>query len=206
MRKLILILIVSTFCVIPELSAQEKDNSTNAGNVDLNKFTHGIGAAAGFTTGYGLSYRYYMDRWVFQGTFAPVVEGADRMTFSSGLTFMYRLADTEFVNLYLYESNHWHYYKNEWESNYTPYNSIEVHTNYSMDVENYIHSGIGVGFEFILWDRVSFNLMTGYSVKYGRYHYKRHLFVNDVLTEDNSDVELRTKIHPTIEGGLFYCF
>ncbi|MFP4664543.1 MAG: hypothetical protein ACLFM1_08950 [Bacteroidales bacterium] len=206
MRKWILILIVSIFCVFPELSAQEKENSTNAANVDLNKFTHGIGAAAGFTTGYGLSYRYYMDRWAFQGTFAPIVEGTNNMTFSTGLTFMYRLADTEFVNLYLYESNHWHYLKNEWDSNFTPYNSNEVHTNYSMDMENYIHSGIGVGFEFILWDRISFNLMTGYSVKYGRYHNIRHRFNDGELVEDNSTAENRTKIHPTIEGGLYYCF
>ncbi|HKK66986.1 MAG TPA: hypothetical protein VJ946_02200, partial [Bacteroidales bacterium] len=185
MKNPVLMFVLSLLFCATSVYAQENteapdENSTDTKFEDL---THGIGAAAGFTTGYGLSYRYYYNRMVFQATFSPVVENPDNMTFSSGLTFMYRLTQTDYINFYLYESNHWNYSVYEYESGgWYSYGSSNYYSSLTRDTESYIHSGVGVAFEFVLWDRLSVNLMTGYSVKYGRFHHLYHEFLNGELS------------------------
>jgi hypothetical protein len=211
MKNPVLMIALSLVFFATGVYAQENTEASDEKPSDtkFEDLSHGIGAAAGFTTGYGLSYRYYHNRLVLQATFSPVVESRDDMRFSSGLTFMYRLTQTDHINFYLYESNHWNYSVYEYEnSGYYSYNynSGDYYSSLTRDTESYIHSGVGVAFEFVLWDRVSLNLMTGYSAKYGRFHHVYHEFHNGELVNDDSSVDYRFKIHPTIEGGLYYCF
>ncbi len=204
MKKLFLLCVIM-FLLVFFVKSQENQKSDDKNDLEIENIKHGIGGAAGFTTGYGLSYRYYLDKVVFQGTFAPLMENKDDMTFSTGLTFMYRLVSAKNTRFYLYESNHWHYNYYENESNFINYNGIHIR-DYSKTVNNNIHLGLGIGFEFILWDRVSLNIMTGYSYKYGRVLNKRLTYENELLTNDDSKVKHINMLHPTIETGLYYCF
>ncbi|MFO7791271.1 MAG: hypothetical protein R6V32_11960 [Bacteroidales bacterium] len=193
------------FFLSPVLNAQEQSNGDNEETESqIEQYKHGIGAAAGFTTGYGLSYRYYYDRFVFQGTFAPMVESSKNMTFSSGLTFMYRLVDTEHTNLYLYESNHWHHDKNINDNDYY-YN--DPYSRYSENINHNIYIGFGTGFELMLWKRVSLNIMVGYAYIHGIHKSEEIITTFDgEIIEENSNNYKTNKIHPSIEGGLYFCF
>jgi hypothetical protein len=77
MKRFIPLLLTASLMVflVINLQAQDQTNQNtaedNEANVDMK---HGIGAAAGFTTGYGLSYRYYMEHLRFQFTFSPYVQ------------------------------------------------------------------------------------------------------------------------------------
>lgn len=118
------------------------------------KYKHYIGAAAGLTTGYGMSYRYWPTRFGAQGTFG--LSGSRnsnnvlyKARYSFGMAFLYKAVDTDLVNLFFYQGNHYNYYFN---------------TNYSGGgySEAYWFNGIGLGLELCV-DRLSMNLMGGYA-------------------------------------------
>ena len=129
---------------------------------------HGIGAAAGFVTGYGLSYRFTPSNFGMQFNFAPY-HSKDIDRYSMGITFMYKLIDNKSTNLYLYQGNHFYYNaeklyyldstKNSQTTASTPgkTNTIEERIK-----EKYFNNGIGVGIEIIIVKRIGFNIMAGY--------------------------------------------
>jgi hypothetical protein len=140
------LLIVSLFIVQFSLSAQEVSQSE-----DKDTFKHSLGIGAGFTTGYGLSYRFYPKRFGVQTNFAPYKDNA-RNEYSFGLTLLFKLVETDKTNLFLYQGNHYFYRKEK-----HPYwNQSEI-------ISRYLNNGIGIGIEFIILKRVSFNLMGGYA-------------------------------------------
>ncbi|MCX6187185.1 MAG: hypothetical protein NTU43_09370 [Bacteroidetes bacterium] len=115
---------------------------------------HSLGAGLGFTTGYGLSYRYTPSKFGVQVNFAPY-KTADVSKFSTGLTFLYRLTEGETTSLYLYEANH--YYSSSemvWDN---PSNK-----NVRKD-EAYFNNGVGFGVEIMVASKIGLNLMTGYA-------------------------------------------
>jgi hypothetical protein len=123
------------------------------------EYKHYIGAAAGFTTGYGLAYRYNPGRFNVQVAFSPD-KNYDDVTISSGITFIYHLLREERFNFFLYQGNHYHY------NHYRYYNSWND-TFYSSTYSE-LNNGLGIGFEFH-YNRFSLNLMTGYGFfDYGR--------------------------------------
>jgi len=69
---------------------------------------HGLGAGAGFTTGYGLSYRYTPNKWGAQVNFAPYKDN-ETERYSVGLTFLYKLIENTNTSLYAYQGNHYYY-------------------------------------------------------------------------------------------------
>jgi hypothetical protein len=117
------------------------------------KTKHAVGAGAGFTTGYGLSYRYMPNRFGVQVNFAPYKNGADYQ-YSFGLTALYSLMQSEKTNLYLYQANHYLTSSNIAYDN----TGLAYRKN-----ESYINNGIGFGVEFIIASKVGLNLMTGYA-------------------------------------------
>ncbi|MFZ4800254.1 MAG: hypothetical protein ACOYMA_22380 [Bacteroidia bacterium] len=117
------------------------------------KTKHAIGAGAGFTTGYGLSYRYTPTKLGVQVNFAPYKSGAD-YAYSFGLTALYMLMKSEKTNLYLYQANHY------LSSSFIAYDNTGL--SYRKN-EAYFNNGIGFGVEFIIASKVGFNLMTGYA-------------------------------------------
>ncbi|MDZ4759001.1 MAG: hypothetical protein SGJ10_12790 [Bacteroidota bacterium] len=122
----------------------------------IKKFKHGIGAGIGFTTGYGISYRYFPDKFGVQINFAPYHnKEVDR--YSVGVTFLYKLIDNKMSNLYLYQGNHL-YYNSYTNFIYDPTKTDPVAQEFS---ELYINNGLGFGMEFIISKRIGFNLMGG---------------------------------------------
>ncbi|MCF8429901.1 MAG: hypothetical protein K9G64_07185 [Bacteroidia bacterium] len=119
------------------------------------KTKHAVGAGAGFTTGYGLSYRYTPNKLGVQVNFAPYKNGADYQ-YSFGLTALYSLMQTEKTTLYLYQANHYLASSFMEYDDSTP--SVLKRKN-----ESYFNHGIGFGVEFIIASKIGFNLMTGYA-------------------------------------------
>lgn len=147
------------------ISVTLKLEAQNIGKQDTQQtFKHGVGAGAGFTTGFGLSYRYMPLRYGVQLNFAPY-HSIETDMYSLGLTFLYRLVETQTANLYLYQGNHYFYnsqtiyYVDQGKMNQT----IDQ-TNYSnRTVESYVNNGLGIGIEFIIVKRIGFNIMMGYA-------------------------------------------
>lgn len=124
---------------------------------ETEKLKHSIGAGAGFTTGYGLSYRYRPAKFGVQVNFAPY-SNKDVSRFSTGVTFLYTLIENKMSNLYLYQGNH-HYYESYLATYYTGQNSYST----QRFTENYFNNGLGVGIELIAAKRVGINIMGGYA-------------------------------------------
>ncbi|MEA3447289.1 MAG: hypothetical protein U9Q98_02415 [Bacteroidota bacterium] len=186
MKKFTLLSLTASLMVFLSCNLQAQDQSnqnTEEDNETTVDMKHGIGAAAGFTTGYGLSYRYYMEHLRFQLTFSPFVRSKDDMEFSTGLTVMYNIVETKHINLFLYESNHWKYDKYNYYNNIYDYDTGDYNSEYVENIENFVNIGIGFGFEVLFWERLSANLMLGYGAL------------------ENFEI-----VQPTVEGGLFYRF
>jgi hypothetical protein len=145
-RILIFLLILSFLNLT--ISGQEKVDTIN-----INKFKHALGFGAGFTTGYGLSYRFMPNKFGVQTNFAPYKDKY-RALFSFGITFLYKLIETNNINLFLYQGNHYFYRKEKY---------IYYDQNDSYQVDKYFNNGLGIGIEFIILKRLSFNLMGGYA-------------------------------------------
>lgn len=117
-----------------------------------NLFKHSIGVAAGFTTGYGMSYRYWPKKIGVQTTFA-VIKDSYNLQLNTGITFLYKLIEVENTNLFLYQGNQYFYEESNYSDGVNEYKSSNGHFN----------NGIGLGIEFIILKRVSFNIMGGYA-------------------------------------------
>ncbi len=117
--------------------------------LDLSDYRFGVGAAAGFSTGYGLSFRYWPGNWGIQLTTAPYYT-PDDATISFGATALRSLTYDRKVDLFLYIGNHLLY------ESYTDYWDNGDHQQYLTWI-----IGAGPGFEFTIFDRASFNVMFG---------------------------------------------
>lgn len=123
------------------------------------KFKYGIGGGAGFTTGYGLSFRYLPKRFGAQVNFAPF-KSKETERYSVGVTFLYTLIENKISNLFLYQGNH--YYFNSY-TNYL-YDPTNPFVNTPTRVtEDYMNNGLGFGIELTIAKRIGFNLMAGYA-------------------------------------------
>lgn len=123
------------------------------------KFKHSLGAGAGFTTGYGLSYRYLPNKFGAQVNFAPYHDKeTDR--YSVGLTFIYILIENKISSLYLYQGNHY-YYNSELIYIYDPLSPTSQDR--VRESEGYVNNGLGFGIEFTIAKRIGLNLMVGYA-------------------------------------------
>ncbi len=121
-------------------------------------FKHAIGAGAGFTTGYGLSYRYTPGKFGIQLNFAPYHDKeTDR--FSTGLTFLYTIIRNTNTSLYAYQGNHY-YYNSQLTYVYIP-NQPTPEQQRSKSA--YMNNGLGVGIEITIAKRIGLNLMGGYA-------------------------------------------
>ncbi|MGB7566696.1 MAG: hypothetical protein WBM07_02475 [Chitinivibrionales bacterium] len=168
LQKTLLLLFLSATCVF----------------ADSNKVgTYNVGAAAGFVTGYGLSYRQWFDNNGIQLTLTPYYSKSSTETYynvSFGVTGLRMIKEANYVNLFLYYGPHfWHSY-----DKYPTYN----YANSSSDTiarSTLLFLGGGPGFDFHFW-RMSFNLMFGLA------------FRTDFV--DNSGIQF------TGETGLYYSF
>jgi hypothetical protein len=152
---------------------------------DENKVgTYNIGAAAGFVTGYGLSYRQWFGKWGAQATFAPFYDKNQYHTnysLSIGVTALRMLIEAKFVNLFLYAGPHfWYNYNRVSNQDYPdPANPNGI------TKDRMLFVGAGPGFDFHFW-KLSFNLMAGLAF--------------------HSDLDANAGINFTGETGLYYSF
>lgn len=147
MKKIILVGVI-LFSIIGFSNGQNDSKS-----MDTVNFKHSLGIGAGFTTGLGMSYRFAINKFKIQTTFAPIKD--DYSTdIHLGITAIFRLIESEYTNFYLYQGNYFHYDKLN-NDNYS-YSSRD-------EVEKTWNHGIGVGIEFVIVKRIGLNLMAGYA-------------------------------------------
>ncbi len=145
-----------TFALIfLQFNSQAQSDSTSS----TPHFKHAIGVTAGFTIGNGLSYRQCFDKFEIQGSFAPY-KSEETEKYNVGLTFFYKLVESEKVNFYLYQGNEY-IYRKEQTYNWVDNNTQEPIIGHS--IESYFNNGIGVGIRFFILKRVSLDFMVGYA-------------------------------------------
>jgi len=155
------IIIISLFIFSNDVKAQNTAANTSSEIEEKkgkSKFRHALGVGAGFTTGYGLSYRLYKGKFGAQVNFAPFKDSYTT-NISTGLTFLFNLAETKHTSFYLYQGNHYrlHRYQDYYNSSFgEPFY-------YGMATEHLLNVGAGIGLEMILFKHLSFNLMTGFA-------------------------------------------
>jgi hypothetical protein len=140
--------------------------------------TCNVGIAAGFSTGYGLSYRHWFRPLGVQITGVPyyskISERERRIRISCGATALYLAKETRHMNLILYAGPHFWY--NEVRELYS---SGELY----LERDGWLYAGLGPGLDFHFWD-VSLSLMLGFAFR--------------------SNFEGTTGLFPTAETGVFY--
>ena len=120
---------------------QTKSDSVNLSNI---KYNYAVGVSAGFTTGYGLSFKFIPNKLGFQTTFCPFYD-VTHSKYNLGFSFLYNIIEKEFATFYLYQGNHLIFSQN--------------YSDYIKHLE--INNGIGIGIEGIWLRHISFNLMYG---------------------------------------------
>lgn len=146
------ILLVALVLCFQQLYGQ--DSTHNA-----KPYVFGLGAGAGFATGYGLSFRYVPNKFGAQVNFAPYKD-PETERYSFGVTLLYTLIAGQNTNLYIYQANHY-YYNSQTISIYNP--NLPNQEEKVRNTEAYINNGVGFGMEIIMAKRVGLNLMTGYA-------------------------------------------
>lgn len=147
------ILSILFICLIAQASnAEEKNDSNKVGS-------HNIGVAAGFITGYGLSYRQWFDRIGAQLTVAPFYnsdEYSSIVTVSTGLTALGIIKENRYVNLIAYAGPHYFYSK---ETRPT-YETSEGKGSDTTETNSILFVGAGPGID-IHFLKISLNIMFG---------------------------------------------
>jgi hypothetical protein len=123
------------------VSAQEGEN-----NEVINR-SNELGMHAGFTTGLGLSFRHWSDRYGVQISAIPI-KANDFQFISGGLTGMYSISNQKYHRFFLYLGNHI---------------LLMDRIDYLYDeVENDVIYNVGFGAGFEVGRKVRFNIMAGY--------------------------------------------
>ncbi|MFZ6052462.1 hypothetical protein [Halocola ammonii] len=163
-----------------EVTIKEKKDEVSS----FMKYNHDLGFAIGTVTGVGLSYRHWfnntkLQKFGIQATFAPYLINKNYQEYHGGISFLYRIADSEHVSLFMYQANSIEY------ADSRPSSSDNDRDVYSM-----ISNGLGVGVEILALKHLSINVMTGY-----------HL-INTRGSDGSTDTSFGLKG----ELGLFYKF
>jgi len=141
MKTKIISLLIVCILSVNFITAQEGEN-----NEVINR-SNELGMHAGFTTGLGLSFRHWSDKFGVQITAIPI-KANDFQFISAGLTGMYSLSNQKYYRFYLYLGNHVLLVKNT-----STWDGSNVN-------ENIYNIGFGPGFE--VGRKVRFNIMAGY--------------------------------------------
>lgn len=144
-KKITIVIFAVLFSAISVFSQEAENNTTK-----LN--TNYLGLHAGFTTGLGLSFRHWSNKYGVQLTAIPIK--TDNIQFiSAGLTGLYSIRNEKYYRHFLYLGNH--LLINQVET-YYDYNG-----NYKEEQKTSYNAGFGYGFE--VGKKVRFNLMVGYA-------------------------------------------
>lgn len=151
---LCLFIIIQSFVVIAQ---------TN-GPSERKQFAHAIGFGAGYSTGNGISYRYFPSKFGFQvnlGRIGINYISASDVYRSYGVTALYKLVDYDYtygnVNLYLYQGNSYNYHYSFYED-YPNYPPEYLETTWFMNC-------LGVGTDIFFHQYYGLNFMLGFAMK-----------------------------------------
>ena len=172
MKKIIL------FCAAILLFQFSSYSQTDSTSTPITHFKHAVGFSAGFTIGNGLAYRHNFNKFEIQGSFAPYKD-EENSRYSVGLTFFYKLVESQKVIFFAYQGNQYIYSKDmmrTWDDN------GEI-VDKKKHIESYFNNGLGIGVRFIILKRVGLDIMGGYA-SYNNY----------------------SRISFTGEAGLFFMF
>ncbi len=148
----ILLLVVTFSLTLYSQNRSELDSIA----VSNKRFSNSIGFGAGFTTGFGISYRYFGKKNGVQINFFPLIEKSNRTELvSAGVTLLHKIVEAKKINLYLYLANSYLY-------------SNLPNNNYNTNVTNYVatekwNTGIGTGFEWDSQRSIVLDLMGGFA-------------------------------------------
>lgn len=135
------------------LSAYSQTETSN--DIVKSSYNFSLGAGVGYTTAYGISFRYTPCKFGIQTNFAPSINKSNSRI-NVGLTFLYNLIEAEHTTLYLYQGNSLEYYK--YKSGYY----LDPMYYYQRDYTRF-NNGIGVGIQFTLLQRIGIDIMGGYA-------------------------------------------
>lgn len=147
-----------------------------SGSAQLSSSPHHFGVHAGFSTGVGLSYRYWPNRLGLQITTLPVWQGSDINLFS-GITALLSLKQNPTSEFFTYLGSGLIYESNQ----YTDFQSGQTIT----ATDTQLNIGLGIGLRLTFLEVFDINFQGGYGIY-------------DV-TED-----IRSR--PTGEIGVYYRF
>lgn len=105
--SVLIIFIVFVMLNKPEAIANpDKTDTLNEEKITV--YNKSLGFGAGFTTGYGLSFKYMHGKYGAQINFAPFKSDYEDMI-SLGVTFIYNIYQSRGLNLFIYQGNHYLY-------------------------------------------------------------------------------------------------
>ncbi len=140
MKKLI---VIGVFALLAHTMMGQQENQPTLKNE--------VGIHAGFTTGTGLSYRYWFGRAGVQVTALPIKTDSFTLM-SGGISFLYTFREMEYMRFYGYVGNHFWKHSKETEEN-----GVTV----KHDDSKY---NIGFGPALAIGKTLRFNVMAGYGV------------------------------------------
>ena len=145
-----LLIIIALIFISIGINAQSNPES-------IKEFKHGIGLAAGATSGYGLSYQYFPNTFGVQLVLGGIKYQSD-YTLSLGAIFKFELIENTRANLFLYQSNSILYDKYSYDGY-----DFDTGQELGMVVEQStnINNGVGVGTDISIGNRLSLNVMGG---------------------------------------------
>jgi len=151
MKKTLIFIVIFVSVLGTNLKAQKKEN-----------LKHYFGTAAGFSTGYGLSYRFLPKNFGFQITYYSSYHPKSYFNLSAGISLFQMLKKSSKSSFYLYEASTY-YLMQYLKSRNSPTGEIIQPYNYSN-----FRTGLGFGIELIFFKRISLNIMSGYSIYSGK--------------------------------------
>ncbi len=158
MKKLLLIILITQISMFNAFTENEK----------IEYISHYIGAAAGFSTGYGLSYRYWPGNYGTQIVFAPYSDGVDT-TINIGSAALKTLFETKYTRLFLYLAGNTTYqnYEEWYNEDITDPDNDTYDTRRKQAWSGTV--GIGPGLEIYLFTNIVLDIMFGYKYSVGEF-------------------------------------
>ncbi len=162
--------------------------------------THNFGLAAGYISGYGLTYRHWgkSDNG-YQLTLIPVGKLTETHSFfnaSIGAIGLRSLNAGQAVNFFAYYGAQYNYTyeKDVYQSNYDQnYQYVPTYNYERLNISHKLYAGGGLGLELHAGN-LSLNVMVGYAGNYAR----------DFSTLSNWEKSL--EFRPSAEAAVFYCY
>jgi hypothetical protein len=170
---------------IASSNSDSSDTEASYSQVTSKKYSNYIGVAAGFTSGYGLSYKRWFDKWAIQVTLFPWYEeekysdktddtyyynrdsGYSNNGYGSiGLLLNRSILESKYIKFCAYGGGNCYveYKRYDYFSNYNDYSSgrseyVKAHYT-GKKLTNTLTLGVGCGAEFYIW-RFGFHGMAG---------------------------------------------